>query len=1177
MSVRMSQKLLWIVLLALATGLSSAVSAAPSPLESSIVGVPLDTRPVTDGVREVTRVSEMLPLAYSNDKAWSRGGLTAGETAVLVATPLRPVKLPDGAAYLSNGPSNLLASVAGEGSVSDWATTGSCYRVTLRVGDELRDEVLFVLSGVSPATLTMENAAVPVVGSPLTLTLQEDAGSSPLRADWTRVAADGTRTALASGEERYVPVTDDYGHWIEAKDVERPDYALRLWFSRLPVAYVTTSTGENPTSKTVDLTGTFRLQGNGQWQKAAQLYDGELEKIHVRGNSTAGYPKKPYKIKLGKKANLLGMGSNKHWVLLANYQDPGLMRNKAASDLSGELGLTYMASEWVDVVVNGEFAGNYQLCEHIRIGKDRIDIPDWEDTAKDTATELALRLVPEEGAARDALARGLTDSMTANLAWITSGRHTFTNGVTYTLGDYGIDVSSLDLSGGYVYELDEFDDEPSRFRVTSGILSNLLVKVNSPETLATNGDLLEAQKTLWAEFFASVQSENGYANGRSWAECGDVKSMAAYWLVQALFTQQDMRWSRFAYRPRQSPLVFGPVWDFDNAVGGRCWTWTVSTNDLGEVSEIQPAAPTGWRDCIRSDNWNFYGLWVDDPYFCLVLHELWQDRRDVILDYVKEDGRLDGYYDYLLESGRANDRLWPVQTKGNAAFPFEGTNGNAKVMIRYLRAQFKWIDRQMASLRTLVASLKSKGSDHPYADSADRLKMEFPGAWSRIGSPEGETPDVLVLAGTNVTGTVTVADADTATVEVYVNGRAVSTNAVTDGAVAYAVPMRFLTAETGHRNLVALLSRNGAGTLLRTTYALVEKTGLDTWPLVADDLVVTVDVHGHDPGDPLSRPVVTVTTTNGVALVEGRDYDVRFDYAGADTANAVVTGSGSLYRRDLAEGQVNFVGTKTVAFAVDPVVARADGAAALDVRPFRPCRILSAGEVLPFAYDTSWWPNASAVSAITVTPLTNGVVEAGTARESVVAVTNTVGTGLWSPTHREVYRAEIRPTGGDAWTVDLDLTGATNLVVMGVQQANGDLLFADLADARRKGKKLTLPHAWLSEHGVDRAVARDTARNAANGLPVWESFVLGLNPQSATSILRTDLVQTAGYTFRVEVRGLDEVRQDLVDVVCELWSTTNLGQAFELYEGEQAGKTFPGLPMDDPLRFYKVRAKIYWK
>lgn len=55
-------------------------------------------------------------------------------------------------------------------------------------------------------------------------------------------------------------------------------------------------------------------------------------KIKVRGNSTSEYPKKPYRIKLDKKASLLDLNSNnkfKDWVLLADWRDPSMLRNSA--------------------------------------------------------------------------------------------------------------------------------------------------------------------------------------------------------------------------------------------------------------------------------------------------------------------------------------------------------------------------------------------------------------------------------------------------------------------------------------------------------------------------------------------------------------------------------------------------------------------------------------------------------------------------------------------------------------------------------------------------------------------------------------------------------------------------------------------------------------------------------
>lgn len=49
--------------------------------------------------------------------------------------------------------------------------------------------------------------------------------------------------------------------------------------------------------------------------------DLQLEYLRGRGNSTWMDAKKPFKFKLKKKKDLLGMGANKHWVLLASAFD----------------------------------------------------------------------------------------------------------------------------------------------------------------------------------------------------------------------------------------------------------------------------------------------------------------------------------------------------------------------------------------------------------------------------------------------------------------------------------------------------------------------------------------------------------------------------------------------------------------------------------------------------------------------------------------------------------------------------------------------------------------------------------------------------------------------------------------------------------------------------------------
>ncbi len=108
--------------------------------------------------------------------------------------------------------------------------------------------------------------------------------------------------------------------------------------------------------------------------------------IRWRGNSTATYPKKPYRIKFNQKVSLFGLEKAKDWVLLADYLDPSCMHNYAAFYLgasSDALAFTPTVHH-VNLYLNGEFMGLYTLCEQIEEDAGRIDIeqtitPDMTD------------------------------------------------------------------------------------------------------------------------------------------------------------------------------------------------------------------------------------------------------------------------------------------------------------------------------------------------------------------------------------------------------------------------------------------------------------------------------------------------------------------------------------------------------------------------------------------------------------------------------------------------------------------------------------------------------------------------------------------------------------------------------------------------------------------------------
>ena len=99
-------------------------------------------------------------------------------------------------------------------------------------------------------------------------------------------------------------------------------------------------------------------------------------RIRGRGNSTwEWYPKKPYRIKLDEKVEILGLDANKDWVMLANYRDPTNLMNTFVFEMGQGLGMPYTNhTRFVEVTLNGDYKGLYQLTEQVEVAKGRVDI-----------------------------------------------------------------------------------------------------------------------------------------------------------------------------------------------------------------------------------------------------------------------------------------------------------------------------------------------------------------------------------------------------------------------------------------------------------------------------------------------------------------------------------------------------------------------------------------------------------------------------------------------------------------------------------------------------------------------------------------------------------------------------------------------------------------------------------
>ncbi|MDE6270598.1 MAG: CotH kinase family protein, partial [Muribaculaceae bacterium] len=149
----------------------------------------------------------------------------------------------------------------------------------------------------------------------------------------------------------------------------------------LPVLYIETEGHLAITSKKEYVNASYRLVTT-----AADSYEdiGSEEsplpmQIRGRGHSSWKSPKKPYKIKLGKKTEIMGMAASKHWALIKPAES-----NAAGYYMAKLAGMAWAPDlRPVEVVLNGDYIGLYFLTETVRIDKNRVDIYEQEDGETD--------------------------------------------------------------------------------------------------------------------------------------------------------------------------------------------------------------------------------------------------------------------------------------------------------------------------------------------------------------------------------------------------------------------------------------------------------------------------------------------------------------------------------------------------------------------------------------------------------------------------------------------------------------------------------------------------------------------------------------------------------------------------------------------------------------------------
>ena len=306
----------------------------------------------------------------------------------------------------------------------------------------------------------------------------------------------------------------------------------------------------------VSCTGTITLDvpegytGDYGTQALSDLTDVKLDYIRGRGNSTWQADKKPYKLKLDKSQDLLGMGKNKHWALLASRFDQSLLRNRLVSWLGTAMGLAYTPRMLpVELVINGEYCGSYLLAEQVRVDKTRVNIDELDPDDNEEPEVSGGYLLALQGAA---------DHPTADGSFTT---------------EHGV---------GFLFETPEFDfsegAEESGTRAQRDWICNYLQKV---------------ENAILGENFRDE-------NGVSYREYMDLRSAADFWWINIFSNSYDAfrTSSTYLYKPRNDKLYWGPLWDFDLTMG----------NGSAEGQGFNIGAPMLWLDELRANDPEFTAL-----------------------------------------------------------------------------------------------------------------------------------------------------------------------------------------------------------------------------------------------------------------------------------------------------------------------------------------------------------------------------------------------------------------------------------------------------------------------------------------------------------------------------------------------------------------------------------------
>jgi hypothetical protein len=426
---------------------------------------------------------------------------TVGSFSVGMASPIMTVT--NDAPIMLNAEDGMLIMIPQSGTdcPDAWSTTNS-------VAGPLS------LANVEGAEMSYIEVSCKVQNGPMYVVGTEDSFESvyiPFKANWesgrkytyTLNFGSGTGGYTEEGIQKLYPVcflTEDSDKWSE---VERTiaDFSTYHQWSDLPTVYIETYDRLPITSKE-----DYKLCSVHYVDEGGEMTNYYEVSVKGRGNSTWKLAKKPYRLKFDEKEKFGNSGANsKKWNLLANAGDKTMIRNALTFELGKFTSLAFNPStKFVDLIINGEYMGTYQITDQIEVKKKRVDIKEQPFP-------------------------------------LTEG---------------------FDISGGYLMEVDGFKD--GNFFVTSTYSAPVRIRYpDEDDIVAEQNTYIKNYINSFESALASTSFTNPLTGYRAFV---DETSLIDWYICTEVSANLDGFWSTYFYKEQGDPKFYwGPLWDYDIA------------------------------------------------------------------------------------------------------------------------------------------------------------------------------------------------------------------------------------------------------------------------------------------------------------------------------------------------------------------------------------------------------------------------------------------------------------------------------------------------------------------------------------------------------------------------------------------------------------------------------------